>query len=325
MIRTVLYNPQSGERELGNETAFEKWEKNPHLIIWCDFESADKGKERAILKKYLLINELALDDCQRERHPPKLEWFDQYFFLLLKGFTADTDSIDYGIVHISFFVGERFMATRHDIVSPSINKVWMAMENNQLDLARGTHHICYKIVRTIIDRYTPVILNMEKNLDKMEETMLENPRDETLGELISYNSQLRKLRRIYGYQATVLSQLAKWVAANENLESKFRHQFNDLYEQMERLLSLSGMLQEMTVDLIDGYISVSSHRLNKIMKVLTITTVIFVPLTFLAGIYGMNFENMPELSSTNGYFIVLGVMVGITVTLLTLFRLIKWL
>ena len=199
------------------------------------------------------------------------------------------------------------------------------MENNELDLARGTHHICYRIVRTVIDRYTPIILNMEKNLDKMEEDMLENPRDETLGELINYNSQLRKLRRIYGYQATVLSQLAKWVAASEKLKAGFRHEFNDLYEQMERLLSLSGMLQELTVDLIDGYISVSSHRLNKIMKVLTITTVIFVPLTFLAGIYGMNFENMPELGSANGYFIVLGVMVGISISLLVLFRLIKWL
>jgi len=244
---------------------------------------------------------------------------------LLKGFTADTDSIDFNVVHISFFISPRFILTRHDMVSPSINLMWIAAKEQRLDLNRGTNQICYRIVRTIIDRYTPIILNMEKKLEAMEERMLENPRDEVLGDLIRYNSNLRKLRRIFGYQATVLAQLAGRVGEEAGAGKRIQHEFNDLYEQMERLLSLSGMLQELTVDLMDGYISVSSHRLNRIMKVLTITTVIFVPLTFLAGIYGMNFEHMPELATRNGYFIVLGAMAGITVSLLTLFRFIKWL
>jgi magnesium transporter len=311
--------------EFGDQHAFERWQESPDLMLWCDFESAAKDTERELLRNYLDINELALDDSQRERHPPKLEWFDDYYFLLLKGFTAETDSLDFGVVHISFFVGSRFIITRHDLVSPSINQIWSEMEKGKLDPARGTNHICYRIVRTIINRYTPIILNLEKKLDEMEELMLHKPRDEILADLISYNSQLRKLRRIFGYQASVLSELANWAATEVELGTAAQHEFNDVYEHMDRLLSLSGVLQELTVDLINGYISVSAHRLNRIMKVLTITTVIFVPLTFLAGIYGMNFTNMPELQSEHGYFVVLAAMGGITIALLALFRFIKWL
>ena len=157
----------------------------------------------------------------------------------------------------------------------------------------------------------------------MEEEMLERPSDKLLGELISYNTKLKKLRRIYGYQESIIRELSR--SDSDLLDERNVHELNDAHEHMERLASLCSLLQELTTDLIEGYISVSSHRLNKIMKVLTITTVVFLPLTLLAGIYGMNFQNMPELSSQSGYYVVIGVMIGITVSLLSLFRLIKWL
>ena len=103
------------------------------------------------------------------------------------------------------------------------------------------------------------------------------------------------------------------------------HELNDVYEQQERAGSLTDLYYELASDLIDNYISIASHHLNQIMKVLTIITAIFVPLGFLAGIYGMNFEYMPELHTPSGYFILLGVMFSIAVTLLLLFRKKRWL
>lgn len=323
MIRTLLYKPDSGEIRVGAEELLECWHAGSNQLIWVDFDAEEKDHERELLKQFFDLNDLALDDCQRDRHPPKLEFFDRYYFLLLKGFTAETDSIDFEVVHISQFVGRNFIVTRHGIKSPSINKIWSAVEQGSLDLKRGSVHISYKIIRTIIDRYTPIILEMEKRLDQMEEVMLEKPSDELLGELISYNTKLKKLRRIYGYQESVIKELSR--SESELLDERNVHEFNDAHEQMERLASLCSLMQELTSDLIEGYISVSSHRLNRIMKVLTITTVIFLPLTLLAGIYGMNFQYMPELSSQNGYYIVLGIMIGISGSLLLLFRLIKWL
>ena len=323
MIRASLYKPESGEIQPGDESLLPAWQANPQSVIWVDLSAVDKTEERKLLRQYFTIDDLALDDCQRERHPPKLEWFDNYFFLLLKGFTAETNSIDYGIVHISFFVSERFLVTRHDGVSASINLVWEHLHDNPGEFQYDPRHLCYRIVRTIIDRYTPVVLNMEETMDNLEEQMLAKPNDVLLGELITYNSQLKKMRRNFSYQATIFAELARTKSVFFNDIN--RHEFNDAYEQMERLTSLSGLLQELTMDLINGYISVSSHRLNTIIRVLTIATVIVLPLTLLAGIYGMNFENMPELHSRNGYYILLGIMTGIAVTLLGLFRLLKWL
>jgi len=323
MLRTVLHDPRSGQTAFGGRKLLQRWHDDPELLLWLDSDGEDPGAERKLLKEEFHLNELALDDCQRDRHPPKLEWFDDYFFLLLKGFTADTRSIDYSIVHISFFVGRRFLVTRHALTSPSIDRVLGQMEDGKVSFGKGTVHVCYRVVRTIIDRYTPIILNLEERLDDLEEEMYDEPSDRLLAELVAYSSRLKKLRRIFGYQATVIANLRN--SESELFTEANEHEFNDLHEQMDRLSSLTALLQELAVDLIEGYISMSSHRLNKIMKVLTITAVIFLPLTLLAGIYGMNFVNMPELQSKEGYYIVISAMGVIAIGLLGLFRYLKWL
>jgi magnesium transporter len=109
------------------------------------------------------------------------------------------------------------------------------------------------------------------------------------------------------------------------IDSQERHEYVDVFEHTERLASLTTLYKELTDDMMNGYISVTSHRLNQIMKVLTIVTVIFLPLSLMVGIYGMNFDYMPELKTHNGYFILLGVMGTLVATLLLLFRKIRWL
>lgn len=112
---------------------------------------------------------------------------------------------------------------------------------------------------------------------------------------------------------------------NPFVDKRGRHEFNDVFEHTERLASLSPLFKELADDLMNGYISVNSNRLNQIMKVLTVVTVIFLPLTLLVRVYGMNFEDMPELKIKYAYFILLAVMGGIAVSLLLLFRKIRWL
>lgn len=322
MIRVLRLHAGQQRFEKGGAELLDGWRADSEDIVWVDFDQEDKSRERSIMEQTFNINPLAMDDAQRDRHPPKLEWFDKYFFLLLKGFTADTDSIEFSIVHISMFVGRNFLVTRHALTSPSINIVMDRIGRDEIDASKGPAHLCYKIVRTMIDRYTPIILKLENRLDNLEEQMLEDPNDELLAELVSYNSQLKKLRRIFGYQQAILSELPH--GDSKVMGEHNRHEFQDAFEQMERLASLSAMLQELTRDLIDGYISISSHRLNNIMKILTIASVIFLPLTFIAGIYGMNFENMPELKSTYGYFLVIGVLVSIAGGLLFAFKKMRW-
>lgn len=322
MIRVLRYYAAEQRFAAGDEELLGGWNPDSQDMVWVDFDQAPKDRERELMVRQFQINPLAIDDAQRDRHPPKLEWFDNYFFLLLKGFTAETDSIEFSVVHISLFVGRNFLLTRHALRSPSIEKVIERINRKEISTNKGPAHLCYKIVRTIIDRYTPIILALESRLEVLEEQMLADPNDELLAELVTYNSQLKKLRRIFSYQQSVLSELPR--SDSDVLGAHSKHEFQDAFEQMERLASLSALLQELTRDLIDGYISITSHRLNNIMKILTIASVIFLPLTFIAGIYGMNFENMPELKSTYGYFFVIGVLVTLAAGLLAVFKKMRW-
>lgn len=322
MMRVLLIDHASGAAQHGNGELLAQWQKDQQTI-WIDMQGEPADKERALFADHFGIHHMAIDDAQRKRHPPKLEWFDEYFFLLLKGFSAETNSIDFSVIHISFFCGKNFLLTRHAEVSPSINRTLDSFESMKPADRWQPGHLLYKVVRTIIDRYSPIVLNLESRLEALEEEMLARASDDLLNELVTYNSRLRKLRRIFGYQQALLAELKG--EGLHTLQENYRHEFQDAFEQMERLASLTDMLQNLTGDLMNGYISVASHRLNNIMKTLTIASVIFLPLTFVAGIYGMNFQNMPELGSKSGYFLVLGFMVVVAVSLLLVFRKKRWL
>lgn len=291
--------------------------------LWVDLLSADKNQEKVLLEKSFKISPLAINDAQRNRHPPKFESFKDYKFLLIKAFDAGTKDIDFKILHISFFISKNYLLTVHNGVSPSIESIWKQLATGELKNISDPYSLLYAILKKIIARYTKVILNLEARLDEIENMMVAKPTDALLSELIRYSTKTQYLYRIFNNQDIVIKEMLN---ADKNLEENdLKHKYKDIQEHMERLAGLSGLLNEVTKNLIDGYISVTGHRLNNIMKTLTIVALIFMPVTFVAGIYGMNFEHMPELAYKNAYFIVLGVMGFMAVGLLVLFKKLKWL
>ena len=153
--------------------------------------------------------------------------------------------------------------------------------------------------------------------------MFENPHDELLEALIAYGRNLKRLRRLFNYHQEIFARLSR--KGHPFVGKQERHEFIDAYENTEGLASIATLYKELVDDLMNGYISVTGHRLNQIMKVLTVVTVIFLPLTLVVGIYGMNFENMPELGFEHAYFALLGIMLLIVVGLLLAFRKMRWL
>ena len=152
--------------------------------------------------------------------------------------------------------------------------------------------------------------------------MLERPSDELLAELIRQKGDLKQILRVVQYHAQIFA------SAVNNIPAQLTghvHELTDVQEQLDRQLSLARLYYELTDDLMNGYLSLSAHRLNQIMQTLTIVTVIFVPITFMAGIYGMNFEFMPELGFRPAYFILLFTMLGVVITILSIFRKRGWL
>lgn len=322
MIRTMLHDRAAGETRWGDERLFAEWADNPQQWIWADFDNEDPAHEQELFSEVFGLHPLAISDAQRERHTPKLEEFDDYFFLLIQGMDAATTDIDFRTIQLAFFVSDRFLVTRRKAESVSVDQLWRQTGDADVDAARGPAHITYRIVRRVTDRYTGVIEGLDRTLDTVEDEMFQKPNDALLENLIGYGRNLKRLRRIFNYHQDLFTRLSR---GYRFIGKQERHEFTDVYEHTERLASLTSLYKELIDDLMNGYISVTSHRLNQIMKVLTVVTVIFLPLTLMVGIYGMNFEHIPELKFEHAYFILLGVMASIAVGLLLLFRKMRWL
>ncbi len=201
--------------------------------------------------------------------------------------------------------------------------MWDLLERDSEPFREGTAHLFTIATRRIVDRYLRVLLRLEERLEVLEEEMRDRPSDDVLTELSGYKSDLKRVTRIFAYHDRIFGQLRQH--ASDFFTGDLAHDINDVYDRMERAASLANLYHGLASDLMDSYISIASHRLNGIMKILTIITAIFVPLSFIAGLYGMNFEYMPELAYRNAYFLVLGVMTGVVLLLLAIFRRNRWL
>ncbi len=322
MIHSVLYRPDTGTLDRGGPELLDTWAHDHGSVIWVDLSDNDVEDEARFLTERFGLDPLAIQDAQRTRHPPKIEAFDGVTFMLFKALHGKGTELAFRTIQLALFVGERFLVTRHSGPSPSIDQLSDEVTTQDSLITKGADVLAFRLIRIMNDRYLNLILTLEPRLEQIEDEMIEDPRDELLAELINYKTNLKKYTRVFVYHVQVLAELK-----NRNFPSigtDQNHLINDVYEQQERANSLGRLYYETASDLIDGYISVASHRLNNIMKILTIITAIFVPLSFLAGIYGMNFEYMPELRSPAGYFILLGIMGSIAVILLYVFRKKKW-
>ena len=317
----MLFDPDTNSGQFGGEELISKWQESENGILWADIEGGDAKHDESVLAGFG-IHPLAIQDALRDRHPPKIERFDSYWFLLMRGLDAASEGIDFRAIQLSIFVGDRFLLSRHSQRSTSVNWLFEQLKRDPAWMAEGSGSLAIRLSNRLARRYVELLLELEPRLDEIEEQMFEHPDDELLSELTKYRSRLRKLTRIANYHQQVASTLRE--TSDSLFDASLSHRIVDLYEQVERTQSLASLFYQIATDLTDGYLGISSHRLNRVMQILTIITVIFVPLTFLAGIYGMNFENMPELSTQRGYFVVIGIMFVIALIQLIYFRRKRW-
>jgi magnesium transporter len=323
MIKSLLISPTTSP-ELGDETLIQQWQNNEDAFLWLDLEGLDKAKEKQMLEAFG-CHQLAILDTQRDRHPPKVEAFNDYIFLLYRGFVANDDNLNFENLQISMFVGQRILITCHAQSSIAINTLLNVASEKHLK--RSPMHLALMIFHSSCGNYLKQLFSFESKLEKIEDQFQLSGNDQMMREITSYRSQLVKIRRTFNYHVAIGNTLNTLLEDEETslITAKEIHTVNDLRERLDRLLSLSQMYYDICGDLVDGYMSITSHQLNATMRILTVITALFVPLTFLAGIYGMNFEHIPELKANNGYFILLGVMATISVALIALFKRKKWL
>lgn len=319
-IKIMVFDPQAKTAKQGDIETLSIAEKQ---WLWIDIGGELDADAIKLLHEHLRIPALAIQDARRTRHPPKLELLDEFTFLLLREIVPGASNYDPLIGQLSLFVNSRALVTIHRNSSAAIAKAVADIDRKAANVTSSAPHFAYVICRALADDCEPVVLAHEEELAQIEDQLFDD-NDGSALELLSRLSRiLRRLRRILSYQATVFERLHQRV--REKVVPLGKHESNDLFENMDRLATLCELNQALASDLLNTYLGVASHRLNVVMRVLTVATIVFLPLGLIAGIYGMNFELMPELSWKYGYFGALGTMAVVAIGLTLFFRFKRWL
>lgn len=298
--------------------------KDDSLTIWVDMEKPSSEEDQLLLNVFN-FHPLVVEDCRAERHHPKAEEFPDHVYFIMHGVRASTTAEHFSTIELDFFLGKNYVLTYHHDEFRSINIVKQKVRASPIICQRGPGYLLYQVLDQLIDFYTPVVDDFDERISRLEDEIfnLQSPDNRILEEIQQLKRSVLRLRRISSKQLNILYRIShgEYKMIGEDLLPFFR----DIYDHLVRITDLAENYRDLIGGALDSYLSVVSNRTNDIMKVLTIFSAIMLPLTFIAGVYGMNFENMPELKREWGYFIVIGVMILVAIGMLTFFRRKGWL
>lgn len=222
----------------------------------------------------------------------------------------------------NFFLNEQFIVTFHRTEGKELTQVWDMLKATRNTDEWDTFYVFYQILDKIVDNYFPLIYKLEDELDVIENNSQDRSMDDLMNELFDIRSMLLNLRHAVNPMRDLLYRMLN---SHHLVEIKNRREyFSDIYDHLLKIAEMVMSNREVTADIRDSYLSLNSHQTNNVMKVLTIITSIFAPLTLIAGIYGMNFQYMPELTWKYGYFVSIAIMAIIAVSMFLWFKKKGW-
>jgi magnesium transporter len=295
--------------------------KNPAGITWINVEGLDRPEEINKLAEIFKIHPLTVEDILDHAHQrPKVEEFDNYLFIAFKAVSA-LGSID--LSHISLVVTSDTVLTFQEKPGGYFEGIRKRIANNAGRVRRmGPDYLAYAIMDTAVDEYFISIDSLGSEIEDFEDRAMDEKDDTFIQDIQNIKRGLLKMRRAVWPLRESLSLMMRF---ESNLISNDLDPFlQDLYEHVIQCAETVETYRELIAGIMEINITAASHRLSNVMKVLTIISTIFIPLTFIAGVYGMNFDFMPELYYAPSYFIVLGVMVIIAIAMLLFFKRRKW-
>jgi len=268
------------------------------LWYWMDFNSPTE-EESSLLETHFHFHHLSIEDCVFSFNSPKVDYYDDYNYFVLNAldeFTLDP-------IEVSLFVGSNYIVSYHNAQLKELDEAWEKVSTAEKSLCKGPSFIAHQIFDNIVDYFFPAINKIDDKLNKIEVHGMKKPVHKLMDEVFEIRSDLLKLRRTISSMRDLLYRILN----SERLEGFNEHKlyFSDIHDHLIKLSDMIDSNREMTSDMRDNYLSINSSRMNRHMMVLTVMTSIFIPLTFIVGVYGMNFKHMPELEWKYGYFIVL--------------------
>lgn len=297
--------------------------KEQNILVWVDMEKPTLEEDQ-VLSDVFQFHPLTIEDCRGTRHHPKIEEFPDYLYFIIHGVRADTSSERFNTIELDGFIGRNFILTYHHETFRSINLVKQRVRTSPVPCQRGSAYLLYLVLDNIIDFYMPVMEDFDEAINGLEDDIfsMRIKGNAVLENILLLKRNVLRLRRISSKQQEILLRMSRGEFAL--IDQHMLPFYRDIYDHLVRVSDLSEQYRDLLSGTLDAYLSVVSNRMNEIMKVLTIFSAIMLPLTFIAGVYGMNFDNMPELHSRYGYYTVVIIMLVVAVSMLIYFKRKGW-
>lgn len=323
-LEVIDYNGEGFERYTSKspEDAF-KFDQEDR-ITWINIDGLSNTKEIEKLGQYYELHPLIIEDIVNTNQRPKIDEYQDYFFIVAK-MLYHKDNGHLENEHISMVLGKNYVLTFQEAGGDVFDGVRERLSKAKGRIrSRGADYLVFALLDAIVDHYFVVVEEMSDKIESLEEQLFDaQPSDDITFEIQELKRTMLRIRRAVFPLREVVSRFEK--VESSLVDEQTRNYIRDLYDHMLQVSENIEIYREMTWGLMDMYMTTINHKMNEVMKVLTIMASIFIPLTFIAGVYGMNFENMPELQWEYGYFILLAIMFVLGLVMVVYFKNKKWL
>jgi magnesium transporter len=324
-MEILVYRP--GDPKIQEEISVDQLPellKDEDIVIWVDMESPTEVDEHVLLDVFK-FHPLTVEDCRENRHYPKVEEFPGYLYFIVHGVRADTSPDRFNTIELDGFLGRNYVITYHHDMFRSITDVKQLLRTSPVVCQRGPAFLAHQILDRVVDYYSPVLDDFDDRIDRLESEIFQSkqPNNRVLSQIMDLKRSVLRLRRISVKQMDVVLRMSRG-EFSELIPEEMRPFYRDIHDHLVRVTDLAESYRDLISGSLEAYLSVISNRMNEIMKVLTIFSAIMLPLTFIAGVYGMNFDNMPELHSRYGYYATWIIMLTVAVGMLLYFKRRGW-
>jgi len=296
--------------------------RDTETVTWINVDGLGNQKLIEDLGKCFTIHPLILEDIFNTGQRPKMEDLDQYIYLNLKMLTYLNPSKEIKIEHISMVLGPNFLISFQEDIGDIFDPVRERIRKDGRIRKFGPDYLAYALIDGIVDNYFAVMEKLEEQVEDLEEELVVNPTQDSLHKINRLKKDMIFLRKSVWPLREMINNLER--SESTLIKESTKIYLRDVYDHTIQVIDTLETFRDMVSGMIDIYLSGLSYKMNEIMKVLTLIATIFIPLTFVVGLYGMNFKNMPEIEWEFGYYSVLIVMVTMVVGMLIYFRRKKW-
>lgn len=288
MIRALYFSPQHGLQTGLPPQGYAEALANPDGILWVDMDQAPVEMCLPVLRDTFGFHPLAIDDALEEAHSPKIDDWIQYLYVALHAvLVREGNSKELETRETDIFLGPNYLLTYHTEAVPALDRVWKACKRDERHAQKGPCHLLYRLADEFASDCMTVVEVIDDEIDRIEDEVFGEPGPDLLEEIFTLKRTLVTLRRIIAPQREVLNRMARGDYAVIPREHSIF--FRDVYDHFVRLYDIIDSLRDLVSGALDSYLSVVSNRMNEVMKTLTVITTLFMPISFLAGFFGMNF------------------------------------